>query len=210
MSPEMSIEQRVKSQFAKVFSPSDWKLFKEMAEASLSEAAFLKQADFTRVANQRRLLARNSRKRLLIGIGAELLLKAIYLKAGYCINRAHKPPKDSGLQIRFKPAAATAAGVTVDAADTFTLNQLIDSLKKEKLVTPQESAGVTDGLNIVKVFRNKEGHVVTSQHTFDPASYRAIENALVALYEDAFAEKLTVHFSLASGERAAWKIVPLR
>ena len=67
---KMSLEQSVKSQFERVFLKADWKLFKEMAEASLSEAAFLKRSDFRKISKNRRLLARNSRKRLLIGIGS--------------------------------------------------------------------------------------------------------------------------------------------
>jgi hypothetical protein len=196
-----SLEQSVKNQFAKVFSGPDWKLFKEMAEHSFSEAAFLKTSDFKCVPVNRRLLVRNSRKRLLIGIGAELVLKAVYLKAGYCINR---PPKGCGLTIPFKPA--DAAGVNLDAADTFTLNQLIDGLKK--VVTLQESTVVADGLKIAKVFRNKEGHVVTSAHAFDPKNFRAIEEALVSLYEDAFHERLSVRFSVATNEKAAWETTP--
>jgi len=196
-----SLEQSVKNQFARVFCDSDWKLFKEMAEYSFSEAAFLKKADLTRVPINKRLLARNSRKRLLIGIGAELLLKAVYLKAGYCINKA---PKGCGLKIPFKPAAA--AGVTLDAADTFTLSLLIDSLKK--VVTLQKSAAVTDGLKIAKVFRNKEGHVVTSVHAFVPESFRTIEKALISLYEDVFNECLSVRFSIAPNEKALWETTP--
>lgn len=88
-----SIEESVRSQFAKVFSNADWPLFKHMAEIYLTEAAFLKKASF-KVPKNRKLLVRNSRKRLLIGIGAELLLKAIYLKAGYCINTPHRTRKD--------------------------------------------------------------------------------------------------------------------
>jgi hypothetical protein len=45
-----------------------------MAEFSFSEAAFLKKADSKKVVDRNRLLVRNSRKRLLIGVGAELLL----------------------------------------------------------------------------------------------------------------------------------------
>jgi hypothetical protein len=196
-----SLEQSVKDQFARVFPDSDWKFFKEMAEHSFSEAAFLKKSDFKRVPVHRRLLVRNSRKRLLIGIGAELLLKAIYLKGGYCIN---KPPKHCALTIPFKPAEA--AGVNLDAADTFTLNQLIDGLKK--VVTLQKSTIVTDGLKIAKVFRSKEGHVVTSAHAFDPKNFRAIEKALISLYEDAFHECLSVRFSVAPHEKAVWKTTP--
>jgi len=200
-----SLEQSVKDQFATVFTAPDWKFFKEMAEYSFSEAAILKKLDFKGVPAHRRLLVRNSRKRLLIGIGAELLLKAIYLKGGYCINKLHKPPKDCGLKIPFKPAEAVAAGLTLDAADTLTLNELIASLKN--VVTLQKSTVVTDGLRIAKVFRNKEGHVVTSVHAFDPASYRAIEKALISLYEDAFHECLSVRFSIAN-ERAVWETTP--
>jgi hypothetical protein len=101
----MSLEQSVKSQFEKVFSDSDWLLFKEMAEASLREAAFLKMSDFDRAPDNRKLLARNSRKRLLIGIGTELLRKAIYLKAGYCINKPKVRPACT-LKFPFKLAAA--------------------------------------------------------------------------------------------------------
>ncbi len=99
---QVSLEQSVKDQFARVFPASDWRLFKEMAEIYFSEAAFLKKSAF-KVAHHRRLLVRNSRKRLLIGIGAELLLKAVYLKAGYCIN---KPQDDKApLRFPFTPAA---------------------------------------------------------------------------------------------------------
>ncbi len=196
-----SLEQSVKCQYAKVFSDSDWCLFKEMADVSLSEAAFLRKSDFKKVPHTRRLLVRNSRKRLLIGVGAELLLKAIYLKTGFCINKPQGPRALSAPKFPFTPAAA--AGVPLDGADTYTLDKLIDKLKE--IIKLQDPAVVTDGLRIAKVFRNKEGHVVTSEHKFVPESFRAIENALVALYADAFHEQLTVRFSLKSGEKAAWK-----
>jgi hypothetical protein len=186
-----SLEQSVKSQFEKVFSDSDSRLFKEMAEVSLSEAAFLKKSDFNKVADRKKLLVRNSRKRLLIGVGAELLLKAVYLKAGYCIN---KPQNDKfPLRFPFKPAAAV--GVPLDGSDTYTLGPLIDHLTG--IVTLQHPPVVTEGLRIAKVFRNKEGHVVTPTHRFDRQSFRAIEAALVELYADVFRERLMVRFSLA-------------
>jgi hypothetical protein len=194
-----SLEQSVKSQFAKIFSYSDWHLFKEMAEVSFSEAAFLKRSDFNKVTDRRRLLVRNSRKRLLIGVGTELLLKAICLKTGHCINK----PQDRRSALRFPFTPAAAAGVSLNEAQTYMLDELIGGLAR--IVTLQDAAVVTDGLRIAKVYRNKEGHVVTSRHKFDPRSFRAIEKALVALYADAFRERLTVRFSLEPGERAAWR-----
>jgi len=59
----------VKSQFARVFASSDWRLFKEVAEINLAEATMLMKKSFPRVARRRQL-----------GIGTELLFKASYLK----------------------------------------------------------------------------------------------------------------------------------
>ena len=197
-----SVEQSVKSQFAKVFSTSDWRLFKEMAEINLSEAAFLKKSSFN-VARHMQLLIRNSRKRLLIGIGAELLLKAVYLKAGYCINK----PQDNKAPVKlpFKQTEATQCPLKSD--DTYTLDQLTGQLKK--IVNLSKPQVVMDGLSIAKVFRNKEGHIVTHAHKFDPSSYRAIEAALIEIYARAFHERLTVRFSLESREEGAWRVAPL-
>lgn len=197
----MSLEQSVKSQFEKVFLNSDWKLFKEMAEASLSEAAFLKKSDFKRVSGDKQLLARNSRKRLLIGIGTELLLKSVYLKAGYCINKP-KAPRPGAPKFPFKPSEAR--NVPLNGSETYSLNLLIESLEVIVNLQNQNGSVVNDGLKIAKVFRNKEGHVVTERHTFDPDNFRVIEKALCALYEVAFLERLTVRFSLKPRERAEW------
>jgi hypothetical protein len=62
------------------------------------------------------------------------------------------------------------------------------------------------GLNIAKVFRNKEGHVVTRAHDFDRANYRDIQVSLVLLYEQAFQERLAVRFSVEPDEPASWKV----
>lgn len=193
------IERSVKSQFAKVFTVADWPLFKKMAESNLQEATSLLKADMP-IESSLKLLARNSRKRLLIGVGVELLLKAIYLKQGYAINR---PPKDSPFKFPF--LAKDADGVLLVDDKTVTLNDLIEKLSI--VVVPlQNKASTLRGLKIAKVFRNKEGHGVTSIHVFDPTNYTDIASSLVDLYRDAFGEKLSVQFSLAPDERAVWRI----
>jgi hypothetical protein len=194
-----SIEQSVKSQFAKVFTVTDWPLFKKMAEANLREATALLKVNM-RIESSLKLLARNSRKRLLIGIGVELLLKAIYLKQGYAINR---PPQDSPLKFPFLVKDAT--GVQLAEDKTVTLNDLIEKLST--VVVPlQNKASTLKGLKIAKVFRNKEGHGVTNTHVFDPTNYTDIATSLVDLYRDAFGENLSVQFSLAPNERSVWRI----
>lgn len=192
------IEQSVKSQFAKVFTVADWLLFKKVAEANLREAATLLRADMP-IASSLKLLARNSRKRLLIGVGVELLLKAIYLKQGYAINRL---PKDSPLKFPF--LAKDAKEIQLVEDKTVTLNELIEKLSM--VVALQNKTSTLKGLRIAKVFRNKEGHGVTSTHIFDPTNYTDIASSLVDLYRDAFGEKLSVQFSLSPDERAIWRI----
>jgi len=193
-----TIEQAVKSQFERVFAASDWDLFKKMAESSLREAATLLKSDMA-IERSLKLLARNSRKRLLIGVGVELLLKAIYLKQGYVIN---KPPKRSPL--RFPFLQRDAVGVQLAQDQTVMLNELIENLPN--VVRLQSKDLTLKGLKIAKVFRNKEGHGVTATHAFIASNYTDIASSLTALYRDAFAEKLSVRFSLAPNEPAVWRI----
>ena len=196
-----SLDQSVKTQFAKIFVPSDWRLFKDIAEINFSEAAFLKKSSFN-VASNMRLLVRNSRKRLLIGIGAEFLVKAIYLKTGYCINK----PQDPRATVKLPFTLVDAAECPLKAHDTFTLDQLSGHFKQIiQLTNPRV---VMDGLSIARIFRNKEGHVVTRKHKFDPSSYRTIEAALVEIYANAFQKQLKVRFSLEDNEKAAWCVLP--
>jgi len=189
----------VKAQYTRVFRSPDWKLFKRMADALFREAAFIKTRDM-RFATTARLLARNARKRLLIGVGAELLLKAIYLKRGFGINKAL-----NGVAVpKFPYALCNADAASLDSTDTFPLATIIDNLAKVLVLNDRET--VLKGLRIAKVFRNKEGHVVVASHKFDATNYRDIEATLVLLYTQAFGELLTVRFSLARKEAAAWRI----
>lgn len=110
------------------------------------------------------------------------------------------------LKLPFKLAQVQAANAPLKASDTYTLDKLIGQL--QKVVTLQNPHRVITGLKIAKVFRNKEGHVVTGEHKYDPPSYRAIEVALVELYAAAYGKKLTVRFSFAPKEKGAWTVAP--
>jgi len=197
-----SVEQLVKDQYAKLFGVADWPLFKETAEALLREAAHIKPADM-QFSPSKKLLARNSRKRLLIGIGIELLLKSIYLKNGYCINKRQEDKTARG----FPFSQEHAATIAMDEADSYSLGPLVANITR--ILTFEDQEPALKGLKIATVFRNKEGHVVTEAHEFDPTNYRDIEASLVILYERAFQERLFVHFSLESDEPAEWHVSPL-
>lgn len=194
----VSVEQTVKSQFERIFTASDWTLFKKMAESNLREAAALLKSDMP-IESSLKLLARNARKRLLIGIGVELLLKAIYLKDGYVINKVQSV---GPLKFPFTHHDADGADLAMDR--TVMLDQLIVHLPK--IVQLQNRESTLKGLRIAKVFRNKEGHAVTSTHAFDASNYTDIASSLVSLYRDAFAERLTVRFSFAPNEPALWRL----
>jgi hypothetical protein len=197
----VSVEQRTKAKFARLFTASDWKLFKRMAEFHLERAARVRRRDMKGIAKKWRLLARNSEKRLFMGIGTELLLKALYLKAGFAINRP-RPGSRGGLSFPFTFAEANDA--TLAADDTYTMNDLVE--KVSRIPGIGQEKGLGRGLKIAKVFRNKEGHGVLDKHTFDPQDYRDVEAALTALYDRGFGESLRVRISMKPNEKAAWSV----
>ena len=67
--------------------------------------------------------------------------------------------------------------------------------------TLQNVAIVLKGLNIAKVFRNKEGHSVTPVHLFDPSNYRDVEACLNEIYKQVFGETLAVRFPVSPREK---------
>lgn len=195
-----TVEQEIKQQFARIFVAQDASLFKRIADYYFERAAFLLNSDI-QISQSLKLLARNCQKRLFIGIGTELLLKAIYLSRGFSINKIQKgqinPPT-------FPSTFQQVSGIKQASDQTYMLSELIQKL--DQILPPASLQGVTRGLLIAKVFRNKEGHVVLPTHSFDPSNYRDIEVALVTLYSSCFKETLIVHFSVASGEKPAWRI----
>lgn len=195
-----TVEEEVKQQFARLFVSNDAGLFKRMAEYYLRHAAFLQTSDIN-VAQDLKLLARNCQKRLFIGIGTELLLKAIYLQNGFSINRVKDgQPGAPTFPFTFDQIAAFA-----QIPDrTYMLDQLIDRL--HLIPSLASLRGIARGLRIAKVFRNKEGHSVLPTHAFNPSNYRDIENALVALYRTVFGQALDIQFSVAHREEPRWRV----
>ena len=196
-----SLEQRVKAQFAREFVVSDWQLFKRVAEVYLSRATKLKIADVVFAPDDLHLLVRNIQKRLFIGIGVELLLKSLFLRHGFAINKPKLQKHGPQFPFRF----AQARDVELDPADTVTLNALIQGLPGLGLGPWDEAKA---GFRIAKVFRNKEGHVVVGRHRFDPQDYRDIEAALVVTYARGFEQGLHVRFSVAANEASVWAVGP--
>lgn len=199
-----SVENSVKRQFAKVFTESDWRLFKRVADIYLRQAAFIRKRH-VEAPPELKLLVRNSQKRLLIGIGVELLLKAVYLKNGYAINE----PQRQNKTLKFPFTFEEAVGSQLREDRTFMLNSLIDRIGHVIDLSRKTATALLRGLTIAKVFRNKEGHVVTLRHALVLSNYRDIEFTLRELYRDGFSEALEVRFSVKPNEQPQWRITPL-
>jgi hypothetical protein len=195
----ISIEQQVKQQFARLFVAHDASLFKRMADYYFKHAAFLKTADI-KASQDLKLLIRNCQKRLLIGIGTELLLKATYLKNGFSINKLGRGQVGTP---SFPFTFHQIAGFSQAADQTYMLSDLIE---KVHVVLPTADIRLLSrGLRIAKVFRNKEGHVVLPAHRYDSSNYRDVETALVAIYSGSFGQTLEVRFSVGLNEEAVWR-----
>ena len=195
-----SIEADVKKDFARLFTVQDAALFKEMAECYFRQALFLQKAD-VKMCERLRLLGR-SQKRLFLGIGTELLLKAIYLKYGYSINELENAKEAGAPKFPFKFQQVGAFKQTADK--TFKMDSLITGLGD--VLQARVSADTTRGLKIAKVFRNKEGHVILPKHTPRDANYRDIEKALAALYQQAFNQNLNIRVSFRPDEKGVWHL----
>lgn len=188
----MTTASEVEQQFARPFVQADWLLFKSMADSYLQEAVRLKRKDMPRY-GVNTLLARNVRKRLLIGLGTELLIKALYLNRGYAINDAPRGGKP------FPTKFADHGAVTLKAK-TATFDVCLTHIE----VLVGLSATQLEGLKVAKVLRNKEAHSVLASHVFAPETYRVIEGSLEALYLEGFQQALQMTISVVKNERARW------
>lgn len=188
----MTTASDVELQFARPFVQADWSLFKAMADSYLQEAARLKRKDMPRYGIST-LLYRNVRKRLLIGLGTELLVKALYLKRGFAINEAPTGGKPF-------PTKFADHGATVLKAKTATFDRCLKHIGILVDLAPTE----LEGLEIAKVLRNKEAHSVLPSHAFAPETYRVIERSLESLYAKGFQQSLKLTISVATNEKARW------
>lgn len=195
----ISLEKSIKNQYAKVFKKKDSDNFKIIAEYYFSKAAILKRKDIDTNDNFK-LLIRNIQKRLFLGIGCELLVKACYLKCGYVINKPKDVKKNASKLIKFSSIKVSE----LDEDDTFTLGPLLDNLNK--ITSFSEWQEIEKGLKILKVFRNKEGHVATIWHKFNPQNYRDIETSIKLIYRDVFNEALDFHIYMENNDKGKFKI----
>ena len=195
----MDLVNSIKSQYARILAVRDWRQFKQIAEYYLKVAARLKKKDIA--AKNNKLLLRNAQKRLYLGIGCELIIKAYYLKEGYCINKFNNT--FSGEKTPTHKLSSLNRN-DINHNNTFTLDALINNLNKISSFESHDK--IKRGFQIAMVFRNKEGHVTYPTHEFDEQNYRDVENALKIFYKEAFDEKLSFRISMGLREKSIFRI----
>lgn len=193
----MNIETEIKNQYSKIFNKSDWMTFKLMADFYFENCAKILTKDIS-IDKPFKLMGRNIQKRLFIGIGTELLLKSLFLKNDYCINKIKRGKTPN-------PNKPTRFNTITDLnllnpSDTYTLNSLIENTSK--VIISDNYSEFEKGLKIAKVFRNKEGHVAVLWHTPDRQNYTDIENSVTEIYRKGFNENLDFKISFLDGETA--------
>lgn len=190
----MTTEQRIKSQFSKIFKPSDSVPFKHIADYYFRVAATIKKKNIE-APEEYKLWFRNVQKRLYIGIATEMLLKAIFLKNDFNINKAKKKT------ISFPEKIQNLNESDLTPTDTYTLGQLVGAL--EKVISKDNNyEKIIEGLNICKVFRNKEGHVAVHWHKFEIEDFQKIEYSIKRLYEIGFSEIIEFEISMTKKQKS--------
>ncbi|HIF9128208.1 hypothetical protein [Photobacterium damselae] len=193
------VVNEIKDQFARVLKQEDWEHLLEVAEYHFESAAKLRKKNIHY--GDKKLLLRNSMKRLHLGIGVELALKSAFLKKGICIN---KLTSEAG-ELEKSPIhlLSTLDDSQINPKDTFTLGSLIDKYSQVFEVEP--SSELTDGLKIAMTFRNKEGHTSFPSHEFDESNYTDISNAVITLYKEAFGKKLNFTIAMKARDTGVFK-----
>src|ERR1700730_10376463 len=127
MAKQTSVEEGVKGQFARGLRQEDWRLLKRMGEYYLEQAVFLKKTD-VRIEEALRLLARNCQKRLFIGVGAELVTKAAFLRSGLAVNRPISGEDRATRPPRFRFRRESGEAIELSAGETYTFAELIEAI----------------------------------------------------------------------------------
>ena len=193
------IVNEVKDQFARVLKSDDWEHLLDVAEYHFEVAAKLRKKNI-RYGNKK-LLLRNSMKRLHLGIGVELALKSAYLKKGICINKLN----DKAGELEKSPVhlLSDLDENHINSKDTYTLGSLID--KYAQVFETEANLQFIGGLKIAMTFRNKEGHTSFPNHEFDESNYDAISAAVSHLYQEAFGQKVKFKISMKARDKGVFK-----
>ena len=195
-----NVINEIHSQYTCLLMPDDWLAFRQLAEYHFKIAAKLHKADLELADAPKSML--HSVKRLHIGVGFELILKAAYLKNGKCINVFNR-----GIEHPHKAPIHDMANMDktiLNAKETYSLSLLIQNYSAtfNRLADKR----FADGLRVAYLFRSKEGRIACPEQDYNDELYQLVSDAIIKLYQDAFDIELDFQIAIKRKDKGVFKV----
>lgn len=170
-----------------LFKQEDWREVKKSGEKFLKYAYKYKPKiiNLSNRSEREEKFFRELLYRILMGIGCELIVKAVYLKEGYIINR-YKIKKS-----RFPAKLGSMPDKKLNPFITFDINILISCFHTffPKIDKMLYNRWISKGLQIARIWRNKDIHNGGRYHMETGMDVFDIETSLIAIYDHIFNDK---------------------
>lgn len=129
--------------------------------------------------NLKKLKNNDYLNRVYLGLGFEFLLKAIFLKKGYIINKIHKkglnhPVRLGTLTRKFLDGKIYELGYFID---------LLPKIKPKKVDIRDFNYYVIFGLIVTQIWRNQDIHTPTGLFEIDNVQWYALQSSYNSLYK---------------------------
>ena len=192
-------KEDLNNKFSKIYSQEDYIVFKKRAEKFLDFFRELKPE----LTNLNKIGLKNHlenelKSRLFLGIATELILKSVYLKEGYLINivdenklkEFKKKNPNKKIEKHFKIFEVPQE--FVDKNKTYGINTYLKSFQDffKELGKNQYLTHIRKGLEIAKIWRNKEAHAGGGYHYENGQDITEICFSLEYIYKKFFNEHL--------------------
>ena len=181
-----SLEKR----YYKIYNEEDYVLFKRNAERFFD---LFKEFGGPKVVNinkkgLKKFLTDELISRIFLGIGCELIVKSVYLKRRYLINQVSNLSKNKKLSFPYPIKDVPKDSIITEVYGFKKLNSNLYKLVPEKVDYKTYNRLVRKGLEIARVWRNKEAHFGGGYHTESMEIYD-IRNSLSNVYKIFFNEE---------------------
>jgi len=163
-------KQKIKQKFYK-YKSKDYTLFLKKSEYFFS--LYKDPFGFRNMRNKDYL------NRVYLGLGFEFLLKAIFLKKGYIINKI----KRSGLSRPVKPSLVRKADLDAKVYELGYFIDLLPKIKPSRIDIRDFNYYVMYGLIICQNWRNQDIHTPTGAFSLDNEQAGCIKTAYYYLYK---------------------------
>lgn len=158
--------ESVERLYCKVYGKEDYKLFKKNAEKFFSlfrEYSSTNKTTSLTKKGLKKFIRDELISRIFLGIGCELLVKSVYLKKGYLINRVLNKPENKVFPYRMK--VITIENIDSGNTEFFRkLNSNLHKLMPKRVKLHDYNRLIKKGLEIARIWRNKDTHIGGGYH----------------------------------------------